>query len=336
MAREDDDGSGDRPEDGSGGVQAFWSGTITFGLVSVPVDFYAGLRGGSAPLRMIGPRGTPLSRRYFCPKENRELEPDEIVRGYSLDGGGFVVIEDEDIEAAEPERTRDIELQRFVKVEEIPRFYLDRPFFLAPAGSSTRAYRLLAEIMERTGRAGIATFVMRGRSYMVAILASQGILEAETLRFTGELRVPEEIGLPEPAEVPRKQVAAFARAIREHAGRFDPGALEDRDSRALEKLAAGKLKRKRDVIEVEREERAPEESKVIDLMEVLRERLQGGASKTRGGAPKGNGGNGRRSREGLHHRSKADLYDRAKELDIAGRSRMSKEELIEAIEEATG
>src|SRR5207248_7073669 len=107
------------------------------------------------------------------------------------------VVTDEELERLAPEKSRDIDLRRFVEAEAIPPMYFERSYFLVPAGGSAKAYRLLAATMEETHRAGIATFVMRGKEYLVAILSENGILRAETLRFSDEIRSPEDVGLPE-------------------------------------------------------------------------------------------------------------------------------------------
>src|SRR5687768_2178685 len=207
--------------------RSFWSGTITFGLVSIPVDLYSAHRPGRASLRMLSPDGTPLRRRYFCPKEGREVPAGELVRGYEVEPGEHVVVADEELEALEPRRSRDIDLTRFVPADEIDPMFFERGYVLAPAGESTKAYRLLAAIMEETGRAGIATFVMRGKEYLVAILAENGVLRAETLRFADEIRSPAAVGLParsKPAEAAvRRAEKAIAAAA---ASELDEAALE--------------------------------------------------------------------------------------------------------------
>jgi DNA end-binding protein Ku len=142
-------------------IRPFWSGTITFGLVSVPVHLYPAVRRGGMALRMLDADGTPLARRYYCPEHGREVPPEEIVRGYEIDKERYVVVEDHELEALTPRKSRDIDLTRFVRQEEIPPFFFDRAYFLTPSGDSTKAYRLLAEVMEKSRRAGIATFVMR-------------------------------------------------------------------------------------------------------------------------------------------------------------------------------
>ena len=167
------------------GPRAFWSGTLTFGLVSVPVDLFPAVRPRRIALRTLGPEQQPLVRRYVCSVDGQPLSREDIVRGYENADGSFTVVSDDELDALEPRKSRDIDLRRFVAREEIPRPLLERPYVLAPAGESTKAYRLLAETMERSGKAGIATFVMRGKEYLAAIFAEGGTLRAVTMRFAG-------------------------------------------------------------------------------------------------------------------------------------------------------
>ena len=207
-----DDGGDDAPV-----TRAFWSGTITFGLVSIPVALYAANRPQGVRLRMVSPGGTPLQRRYFTSKTDQELDADDIVRGYEVEKGKFVRVDDDELERLAPERTRDIDLRQFVKLDEVDPMYFERAYYLTPAGGSNKAYRLLAKVMEETGRAGIATFVLRAKEYLVAILAENGILRAETLRFADEVRSADDVGLPETKKVKAADVQRFTRAIQARA-----------------------------------------------------------------------------------------------------------------------
>src|SRR5438105_5014307 len=130
-------------------ARPFWSGTLTFGLVSVPVDLYPGNRTNRAPLRMLGPKGEPLSRRYYSQKTGRDLDDDEMIRGYEIDKDKYVVVTDEELERLAPESSRDIDLRRFVDLQSIPPLYFDRSYFLAPSEGSEKAYKLLSETMAR-------------------------------------------------------------------------------------------------------------------------------------------------------------------------------------------
>src|SRR5262249_44347396 len=191
--------------DGNGAARGpvpFGSGTLTFGLVSVPVDLYPGNRTNRAPLHMLGPKGEPLSRRYYSEKTERDLDDEQMVRGYEIEKGRYVVVTDEELERLAPEQSRDIDLRRFVELESIPPLYFDRSYFLAPSEGAEKAYKLLATTMEKEELAGVATFVMRGKEYLVSIFPEDGILRAETMRFADEIRSPKEVGLPEEKKVP--------------------------------------------------------------------------------------------------------------------------------------
>ena len=265
-------------------ARAFWSGTITFGLVSIPVNLFPGVRSQRAALRMLADDGTPLQRRYFCEKQKREVDGDEIVRGYEISKGKFVVITDDELEALEPRKSRDIDLRRFVPADDIDPLFFERSYYLAPAGETTKAYRLLAETMEQTGRAGIATFVMRGKEYLVAIVAEDGLLRADTLRFADELRTPRDVGLPAVPKSKPADVTRFRKLIKSHSSaRLAPSELEDEYSERIRKLAAKKERKHEDVYELP-EEVAEEEAgdaQVIDLVEVLKRSLKSGAGNGR-------------------------------------------------------
>jgi DNA end-binding protein Ku len=379
-------------EDDDVGPRSFWSGTITFGLVSIPVELYPAHRSQRVSLRMVAPDGTPLTRRYFCPKEERALDRDEIVRGYEIEKNQYVAVTDGELEKLAPDKTRDIDLRRFVPAADIDPMHFERAYYLTPGGNSTKAYRLLAATMEQVGRAGIATFVMRGKEYLVAILADNGILRAETLRFADEVRTPADLDLPEPQQPSATVVRKMEKAITALSKKqLDEGDLEDHTTERLLELVAKKERSGEGVVPAPEGEAGVPDEGVIDLMEVLKRSLQGGgAAEGRGPQARSNAKSGaergrsaaargrsaasggarsskaeaddrprsaqakdRRARAaktgkaantgksgttrgasppaGLDGLSKDELYDRAKELDIPGRSAMSKQELIAAI-----
>jgi DNA end-binding protein Ku len=267
-----------RDEDGNGatesrGPRAFWSGTLSFGLVSIPVEFLpANTAGSRVAFRMLSEGGTPLRREYVS-AEGEPLPWENIVRGYELEPGKYVVLTDEELEAALPEKTRDIALRSFVPRESIPPIYFRRGYYLVPAGDSTRAYDLLADTMERSGMAGIATFVMRAKEYAVAIFAENGVLRGETLRFADEIRLPQDIGLPSASGVEPKDVDRFAKFIKAHAKDAVPQAeTADALGESIRKVAESKRKRAKDVVEIS-EEAETHEVATADLMEELKRRL---------------------------------------------------------------
>ena len=278
--------------------RAIWSGTITFGLVSIPVDLFSGERPRATSMKLVDAGGNALGRRYFCPKDGKALTQDDLVRGFETKGGKLVVVSDAELEAIAPEKSRDIDLRQFVPLEQIPRVFFDRPYYLIPAGRSSKAYHLLTLTMERAGRAGIATFVMREKEYLVAIVAERGVLRAETLRFANELRAPDEVGLPAPKKVAAAQVKKFAAVIKRLTRKaIDPQEMSDSYAHEIRALAERKLRKKQDVVAMPESAEAEDgeaTAEVIDLMKVIKERLarnatvtsalDDGARKKRGGA----------------------------------------------------
>ena len=221
---------------------------------------------------MLSPEGEPLSRKYYSEKTEKDLDADEMVRGYEIDKGKYVVITDEELERLAPEKTRDIDLKVFVPEESIPPVYFERGYFLTPAAGSEKAYKLLAETMEKGGKAGLATFVMRGKEYLVSIFAEHGILRAETMRFSDELRSPADVGLPKKTKVPTATVKKFEKLISNKSKKqLSRTTLGDEQAERLLKLVKKKSTQRKNVIEVESEER--DEGKVIDLMAVLKKSL---------------------------------------------------------------
>lgn len=258
----------------------FWSGVIAFGLVSLPVSLFPANRGKPVSLSMVDEQGNLLHRRYFCEKENRMLERDDIIRGYPVDKDRFIIVEDEELEALAPEKTREIDLRRFVPLDEINPVFFERGYFLAPDSDATKAYRLLAKSMEEEQRAGVATFVMRDREYLIAIMSERGILRAETLRFHDEIRSPQQVGLPEELETPDKKLRQkMHRAIEARSRKkFDPELLTEQQVKRLRELVDCKLTEQKDIVEEAPDEEASEDTNVVDLMQVLKERLQGQAT----------------------------------------------------------
>lgn len=240
--------------------------------MSVPVNLFPANRTTRSSLRMIGPEGEPLARKYYSEKTGKDLDADQIVRGYETDSGKFVTVNDEELDRLAPEKTRDIALTKFVKEAAIPPVYFERGYFLAPAGNSEKAYRLLVEAMKVRGDVGVATFVMRGKERPVAIFSDNGILRAETMRFPDEVRTPKSVGLPEPNKVSAASVRKFETLIKRKAKRtFSPG--KDEDTERLLKLVKKKKSKTSNVVKVKELEKRSDN--VIDLVQVLKRSLSG-------------------------------------------------------------
>lgn len=240
----------------------------------MPVSLFPATRSTRTSLRMLGPDGQPLARKYYAEKTGKDLDADEVVRGYEVTKEKFVIVTDEELERLAPEKTRDIDLKQFVPAESIPPIYFERGYFLTPAAGSQKAYKLLAETMDKSGLAGIATFVMRGKEYLVAIFSDKGILRAETMRFADELRSPSDVGLPKKTAPSKATVHKFEKLIANKSKKqFSPTKLADKQSESLLKLVKKKQANRANVVEVEEE--AATDHKVVDLVQILKKSLGG-------------------------------------------------------------
>jgi DNA end-binding protein Ku len=256
---------------------AFWSGALSFGLVNVPVLVFPASRHSGVRLRMISPNGDFLERRFYRPRDGKEVGSSDIVRGFELDDGSYIIVTDQELESIEPVKTREIELREFVDLSEVAPAYMERGYYLTPGKGAAKAYRLLVDVMEKTRRAGIATFVMRDREYLVAIFAKNGILCAETLRFHDEVRDPKTIGLPEPVVPTRQRVSAFERAVSALSARVLPrDSFADVDNQKLKSIIEKKIRSRIDVIRMNKRSAdvAAQEEDDVDLLDTIRRSLR--------------------------------------------------------------
>lgn len=325
--------------DDSAAPSPFWSGVIAFGLVSLPVVLFPANRGKSLALKMMDRDGTPLRRRYMCDKESKILAADELARGYEVAKGRFITVEDEELEALAPEKSREIDLSRFVPLSQINPIYFERGYFLAPDSDTTKAYRLLAHSMEASERAGIATFVMRGKEYLVAIIAEGGILRAQTLRFSEEIRLPTDVGLPALHKPPPERVTSMRKAIDNLSDiELKDELLKNKDAKKVMERIDEKLEKGQDVILAPAQVPTTEEPEdnVIDIMDVLQARLRGETGERTPSSSSGRPGRTQsrpgENSESLNELTKDELYRRAAQRNVAGRSRMSKRELLRALQ----
>ena len=221
---------------------------------------------------MLSPDGIPLNRRYYSQETGRDLDNDQMVRGYETDKGKYVIVTDEELEKLAPEKSRDIDLRLFVDQQTIPPIYFERAYYLTPARDTEKAYRLLATTMEEIKRVGIGTFVMRGKEYLVAITSENGILIAQTLRFADEVRSPEDVGLAKKKKATRAEVTKFEKFMAAHSEKsLSEKELKDVQAERILKLVKAKKSRGKDVVETDVE--ATGEDNVVDIMDVLKKSL---------------------------------------------------------------
>jgi DNA end-binding protein Ku len=254
-----------------------WRGSLSFGLVNVPVALMSAVRDNDIHFNQIDEEtGTRLSVQRVCKKEDKPVEYDELASGYpKSDGEGYVLLTDDELAAAAPEKTRTIDISEFVPLDQIDPIYFDHPYFLIPVGEGDgplRAYKLLVEAMKDSDRAAIGHFVLRTKEYLVALRVRDGLLSLITMRFHDEVRATDDLDLPDGKKhKPAKKELDHAVKLIEQLGTdWDPKRYEDRHNERLEKLI--QKKRKGQTIKAPA---APEQPEAVpDLMAALRESLE--------------------------------------------------------------
>lgn len=303
--------------------RALWTGSIAFGLVSAPVRMYPAIDEQDLSFHLVHrPDGSRIGYQKVCKAEDRPVPDDEIVKAYELDDE-LVLLEPEDFEAAEAEAGKAIEIVAFAPHDEIDPIAYERSYFLGPAEGAEKVYALLVAAMERAGLVGIVRFVFHNRDRLGALRVRDGVLVLATMHFADEVRPADEIEPPRTQVDPRELEMALD-LVGRFEGPFEHDAYEDRyRSRLLEVIERKRRGGATAPIPAEEEPReAP------DLLTALRESIERvGRDRPRTGRD-GNGSSG------LEERTVKELGERARELSIEGRSKMTKDELVSAIRAA--
>jgi len=225
-------------------VQGIWSGTISFSLVAIPVQLVKAVKPGRISFRTLHSTDfSPLSRRMFCPKEGAIVPPDEIVRGYEIVPGKYILMTDEELESVSPERSRTIEIIEFIDMKEVDPVYYDHPYYLVPSKGGEKAYQLLVEVMRRTNKAGLAKFVLAEREYLVAVKSRDGALALTTLHYSDEIASDEDILVKE-GKVDAEEERRIKTNIEKMIEDFKPGKYADERRKRIVALLEAKAKEK--------------------------------------------------------------------------------------------
>jgi DNA end-binding protein Ku len=249
-----------------------WSGSLSFGLVNVPVQLVSAARDMDYHFRQLHEKdNVPIEQRRFSSKEDEEVIWEEVGHAYDLDGKQVVVTDDE-LASVQPRKTRTIDIEAFVDLSDVDPVYFDHPYFLVPAGDSEgtlRAYRLLTEVMQKQERVALGRFVMRTKEYLVAVRAREGALALTTMLFEDEVRPTK--GIPTGGKKPApKQLEGAVAIIQELSTDWQPEHYEDCYRERLKRVIDAK--RKRETIHAPKAEKEPEP--VSDLMAALDETLE--------------------------------------------------------------
>lgn len=262
-------------------MRAMWSGSVTFGLVNIPVKAYWASKERPFNLSLLHRDDlAPIHYQKVC-ELGHEVDQSDIVKGFKTDSGDFVTLEKEDFENANARKTHAIEIQSFADKAEIDTLYYEKPYYLEVDKDSGRAYALLNQALQKTGKVAIATFVFRQQESLGVIVPYGRGLVLNQLRFHEELRTND---LEYPAAKPQKgELAMAVQLIEAQTTKFDPEAYRDTYHRELMAIIQAKAKGKKVTTKGE----APEPTNVIDLMAALERSLKGrGGSKTKSGKAK--------------------------------------------------
>jgi DNA end-binding protein Ku len=287
-------------------ARALWSGSLSFGLVNVPVQLVSAARDLDYHFRQLHDKdGVPIEQRRFCSKENEEVTWEDVAHSYEHNGKQ-VTVTDEELASVQPRKTRTIDIEAFVDLADVDPIFFDHPYFLIPAGESEgtlRAYRLLVEVMGKQERVALGRFVMRTKEYLVAVRAREGALGLTTMLFADEVRPTKGIsaGGKKPSPTALKNAVAI---IEELSTEWDPESYKDCYRQRLKRVIDAK--RRRRTIDAPEPEKEPDP--VSDLMAALDatlERLRNGEDPRAEGEADGNGdGKGNRKSK-TRKRSKA-------------------------------
>jgi DNA end-binding protein Ku len=260
--------------------RALWTGSLSFGLVNVPVAVVAAARDLDLHFRQLHEKdGAPIEVQRWCSKEQVEIPWEEITHGYELDDGDQVIVSDLELQAIEPRKTRTID------PADVDPVYFDHPYFLVPAGDddgTLRAYRLLSEVMSKTERAALGTFVMRAKEYLAIVRHRDGALTLTTMLFADDVRDTKGIdaGHQKSHKPTAKQIDAAVAVIEELSSEWDPGKHRDRYRARLKRVVD--RKRKGETIKVPEDGEQPEvPSDLMEALERTLEELQTGNGKRR-------------------------------------------------------
>ena len=253
-------------------MRAIWSGAISFGLVNIPVKLYSGTSAEQAlDLNMLSKKDmAPIRYARISTATNKEVEWKDIVKGYEIEKGKYVVITDEDFKKASPEKTNTIEILQFVDEKEIDSIYFEKPYYLAPDKGAAKAYTLLMKALEKAGKVAIATCVIRNREHIFTIKSMHDqVLLLEQLRYADQINEVPDIK-NSTTKVTQQEITLALKLIDQLTEKFKPEAFKDTYTETMKKLIEAKAKGKKIAAPAVEKKTAA----VKDLMSVLKESLQ--------------------------------------------------------------
>jgi DNA end-binding protein Ku len=280
-------------------ARAIWTGSLSFGLVNIPVEVHTAVRENRPHFRMLHAKDkSPINFQRVCQKDGEEVAWDDLVRGFEYERGHFVVLTKEDLATAALEKTRRIDILDFVEADTIDDRYFDKPYYLVPGKGGDMAYALLREAIRDSKRIGIAKFILREVQHLCAVEVVGDALVLSTLRFADELVDVDTLRLPRTPQFKKKELDMARTLVENLADEWKPEKYTDDYRENLMKVIKAKMKGKEAHLVADTPSRSP---KVVDLMERLRASLDAAQPKKAGAkrrktAPRSKSKNGARKR----------------------------------------
>jgi DNA end-binding protein Ku len=265
-------------------ARALWKGSVAFGLVNIPVELHTAVRDSRPRFRMLHAEDkSPVKFERVCAREGKPVAWDELVKGYEYEKGRFVILTKEDFKAAALEKSRTVDIRNFVKGEEIDDRFFETSYYLTPAKGGEKSYALLREAIRETGLVGIATIVLREAQHLAALEVKEDAMVLTMMRYAEELVDNSEYKFPSAKDVRKPELQMARTLVEQLADKWDPEQYTDEYRANLMKIIRAKAKGK--TVDL-KETPEPQQAEVVDLMERLRQSLQGagGSRKTRASA----------------------------------------------------
>jgi len=262
-------------------ARAIWKGSISFGLVNIPIALYPATRREELKFRLLRKSDlSPVNYKRVAEKDGREVPWDQIVKGYEYEKGKYVVLKDEDFQRVDVEATQTVDIQDFVDLEEIDPMFFYKPYYLEPQKGGDKAYALLRDALKDSNKVGIAKVVIKTREYLAGVKPEDGALVLELMHFAEELADPSKLNVPKKVDVGKREINMATALIDSMSSKWNPEKYRDEYREALMEVIEEKVEAGGKEIE-EKPKKAPTPTKVIDLVSVLQKSLEqaGGAKK---------------------------------------------------------
>ena len=261
-------------------ARAIWKGSISFGLVNIPIALYPATRREELKFRLLRKTDlSPVNYKRVAEKDGKEVSWDQIVKGYEYEKGKYVVLRDEDFQRVDLEATQTVDIQDFVDLQEIDPMFFYKPYYLEPQKGGDKAYALLRDALKDTNKVGVAKVVIKTRQYLAGVKPEDGALVLELMHFADELADPGKLRVPKKLEVGKREMDMAKSLIGSMASKWQPEKYKDDYREALMDVIEEKVEAGGKEI-AEKPRKAPKPTKVIDLISVLQRSLeQTGAKK---------------------------------------------------------